>query len=383
MRNDYLIKPGSARFNASGVATAVLKPDQGQWWFPTFIRVSTVGQLTPPPQCTLYVGGLNVTTPDAFVDSTFLGNGDTSSIISGSVIQFGEAITAVWTGGTPNDTAILGVYGMVSDVPVSAGSLLPGIPGAHFVGRVPVTYDRVLLATSPTILTGGTFTTAVIDMRAYQGCMLSFLISTVTITPAAFNPARINVDWYMDAAGTDRVFNDSYEILALQIGGTFVCNNGKLNIQDIVHGPFLKVTVYMAGPDSITATIEINGTSRSFGTIYMEEIDGYPPDPTLVLWDGVLVNISQQSLAAAAVKNTSMRMAPGNVAIRMSTGTMPYSFTFHMGSLTEVEVFTLAASAVTRQNLIFPKRSVWVAAQNTGAGAGIYSLTIYREMKVL
>jgi hypothetical protein len=330
----------------------------------------------------LYQGGINVTTPDAFVDSTFLGSGDTSSIISGSVIQFGEAITAVWTGGTPNDTAILGVYGMVSDVPVATGSLLPGVPGAHFVGRVPFTYDQVALSTSPTIVTGGTLTTAIIDMRAYQGCMIKIRASTITVTPAAYNPARINMNWYMDSGATDLVFKDSYEIFAQQVGGTFVCNNGHLNVHDIVHGPFLRINVYNNGPDSITGSVEVNGTSRSFGTLYMQEVD-FQPTPAQVLWDGVLHNIHNDSLGPGASVNFAMKMEPGNIAVKMATATMPYSFQFTIGSLPEVELFLIPASTTSRQNLIFPKRSVVVNVKNTGAGTDVYSLSVYREMKNL
>jgi len=41
MSLDYLIKTGSTTFNSQGLGTVTLRPDVGQIWAPSFVRVST------------------------------------------------------------------------------------------------------------------------------------------------------------------------------------------------------------------------------------------------------------------------------------------------------------------------------------------------------
>jgi len=112
MRTDYLHRTAAIQFDSSGNGTAVISPDVGQYWQLGLIRVSTVNQGTPFPYCAVYVG------PQAnisyFLDDTYTGQSDATSLCSSLVIQHGESVFAVWANGHTFDTAVLTLWGVVT-----------------------------------------------------------------------------------------------------------------------------------------------------------------------------------------------------------------------------------------------------------------------------
>ena len=149
MSTSYLRATVSAPVDANGRATAKLFPQVGQYWAPSIVSVSTginptvsTSGSSAQALCKIYQGvdtplfALNVfNNAYAFLDSTSNGSGDTSSIMAGTVVMFGEAIIANWTAGVPGDTALLTVFGRSATTLEELQEILSPIPGARFSGN--------------------------------------------------------------------------------------------------------------------------------------------------------------------------------------------------------------------------------------------------------
>jgi hypothetical protein len=139
-----LQKIASTRIAADGTATISLRPDVGQYWAPTLVQVAT--RLSPfntdnmdginSAVAILYRGSTGGTVDNTnYIDDTYNGSGDSSSIISGTIISYGETITCVWSAGTPGDTATMLVFGRSSNNLVDLQRYLLPIPGTRFAGN--------------------------------------------------------------------------------------------------------------------------------------------------------------------------------------------------------------------------------------------------------
>lgn len=140
MSTTYLQRTVSASADASGNATARMSPDVGEFWAPSIVRVST--GITPQNNnnanssyAALYHGSIGAANSTTFLDDTFLGSGDASSVIAGTIVMFGEAITVQWKNVSPGDICILIVYGRSGDNLVELQSILSPVPGAKFSGN--------------------------------------------------------------------------------------------------------------------------------------------------------------------------------------------------------------------------------------------------------
>lgn len=140
----YFSQTVSAVADIFGNATAILRPDVGQYWAPAQVRIST-DQLRVPTdlnpnfsvqaQCTLYHGAVSNQGFTTYIDSTFNGSGDTSSLVAGTIVMYGEALTVVWSNVEPGNTCILSVYGRSGNNLVELQEQLSPIPGARFAGN--------------------------------------------------------------------------------------------------------------------------------------------------------------------------------------------------------------------------------------------------------
>jgi hypothetical protein len=136
----YLTLTTAAQIASDGTATLTLAPDTGQFWAPSVIRVSTrqTPQNTPnisSSYCSLRLGPETAIDATSYLDDTYLGSGDSSSVISGTVVIRGTAIIAQWTNAAPGDTAVLEVFGRTSDTLPELQEVLSPIPGARFSGN--------------------------------------------------------------------------------------------------------------------------------------------------------------------------------------------------------------------------------------------------------
>lgn len=153
MPGRYLVMQQSAVVDQLGSATIQLTPAVGQFWAIAVVRVS---QMTRPqlqnftsapfgdyqtrylplqyPYCSLYVGATGVRDSTTFVDDTTLGSGDSSSIVSGTVVEYGESITARWLGADPGNTVLLNVYGRSFESITDVQNEFAPVPGSRFAG---------------------------------------------------------------------------------------------------------------------------------------------------------------------------------------------------------------------------------------------------------
>lgn len=141
MTLSYFDKSSEVQLNGSGFGVALLKPDVGQYWLPTFVHVGTS---TFAGSASVHIGGIGVYDFTTQVDFTFAGGNDTTAACSGMIVSPGMSIAAQFSGGTANDTALMRVVGVSSDVPPTIG-IDPGIPGHKFSG----VESTVLIAGQP------------------------------------------------------------------------------------------------------------------------------------------------------------------------------------------------------------------------------------------
>lgn len=383
---DYLNRSGSVQLDINGNGTVTLRPDVGQWWAPKFVRVSTLIQQTPVAYCVVYHGAVTVKNQTTFLDDTFLGNGDSSSIVSGTVVQFGEAITAVWTGGNPGDTAVLTLYGISSSVPPSIGEM-PSVPGTHFAGHlntevltklagVPVGSPVTMPAnTTITLSPDGTTTTA-FDVRNFASYYFKMLIQ-VSGTGTRYNFIPITLFWVANSNGTELIYEEFVTIWADGSGiAAFTVNSGPLVMQDYHHGPYFLVTINNPpGQDTMLVNYNLSGSTRSLSG---------PSFKQLFTQDGILNN-SAFGIPAGGSLTFPLGFAYGPVQLQMinaGAANQTFKMDFAGSSVTNNTVAVVTPAAPNQYVLfVMPKRSGLVTVTGTvGEVAGLRAITQYTKL---
>lgn len=142
----YLNLTQSAVLDIAGRGQVQFFPDTGEFWALSFVRISSNETFDTAAQsvvggaissATLHQGAQNVVDFTTQIDNTVLGNGDISSVIAGTVIQRGEAVTVKWSGGVPGAVVTMSLFGRTAETLPEIASLLPAIPGARFRGSDP------------------------------------------------------------------------------------------------------------------------------------------------------------------------------------------------------------------------------------------------------
>lgn len=257
MTSQYLNLSASTQLDSNGNGVAVLKPDANEFWAPDFLRVSTASQKVPFAYCAVYHVSPGVTIgPTSFIDDTYGGNNDTSSIISGTIVQFGESIVAQFTGGTPGDTAVLSIYGMHSDLPIGM-DVLPSSPGTHFSNRLNFASDIPALIDSASFATlthgASTFypsTSTTYQTSRYQSFKLKLNCSG-TGNKSYFG---VQIQWFFDSAGTNQISTEYF---------VFSSNTNDQYGQGIVRGPFLRLRVFNYDNIDSSFSFSLYGSQRS------------------------------------------------------------------------------------------------------------------------
>lgn len=150
----YLLRGSTVTIDSNGTGNATLTPDGNQFWIPRLLRVGimypAISQfglpqvVQSPLSCTLFHGGSNDFTADAFVDATANGIGDVTGILNGTLIQPGEYITARWRpfDATSNlfpapTEGYLSVLGLATDTLSEAtAALATAVPGPGFLSEL-------------------------------------------------------------------------------------------------------------------------------------------------------------------------------------------------------------------------------------------------------
>lgn len=248
MTYSYLYQVASVQLDSNGNGQVSLSPQVGQYWLPSLVRVSTStvdGAFRP--YCAVYQGASTIIAGNTFVDDTQTGDSDTTSVVSGTVTQFGESITAQWKSGTPNDTATLVVVGASSDSPPNVGSSLPIIPGTRFAGHVEKQNQFFITDANGSITGPKTYPT--IACQNIAGLYVYFNAST---------PAQLNLFWYADQALTQLIQTDTVTV-ASATGGS-----QKLQRAFYPVGPYLSIRLAAPSYPPLGYTLIVQSTLTPF-----------------------------------------------------------------------------------------------------------------------
>jgi hypothetical protein len=101
---------GSVTLDPSGAGTVELGPQAAETWQLSSAGITVpAASLSQPPTCQVYIG--SSPTPGNFVDGTYTGQLNNTGKVAGAVIFPGQAIFAVFSGGTAGTIATLSIYG--------------------------------------------------------------------------------------------------------------------------------------------------------------------------------------------------------------------------------------------------------------------------------
>ena len=102
---------GTATVNGSGSATVTVGPHGlGTRWYPKKGDINTTSGPNDASTCQVFIGPAASAMDTLGAGQSYAGGGDTFGL-SGEMLQPGEFVTAVWTGGNPGDVATLRVTG--------------------------------------------------------------------------------------------------------------------------------------------------------------------------------------------------------------------------------------------------------------------------------
>jgi hypothetical protein len=384
---DYLKATNTAVFNSAGLATVIVKPDVGQYWFPTFMTVSTLSQLVPFASCTVYSGGPGLYTPSTYVDDTLFGYQDASSIVAGTMTQYGEQYTAVFTGGLPGDVATLTIFGVVAYATVGQGPIIPSVPGTQFRGHGVVTTKAFVDQGTFVIGTGGSFGFGSFDMRAFQTVMISSMLHIAGTTPAGYNGGALQMSWFDDQAFTVPTYHQAYMWGAQQFGTTRFGPGGSFDLQDTCHGNFLNIGLTGYGPDNLIMDyFRMRATSRVVGGPYAVESgngsstmqEDYQGQRGLLLADkraiGAGITLLAESMMGVGQCQLSIRNA--------GAGTLSTTWQFgeeNAAGDPATQTVVTAANTTSVLTMWVPNCPVVFTVVNTGASASTYVLYLVRE----
>lgn len=385
MSETTLIVTQPTVLDANGNGVITLKPASGQFWAPLFVRVSTNLQSVPVPYCSVSHGTPGVPAlPSQFIDDTYLGSGDTSSMIAGTPVYPGEAIIFTFKGGTPGDTAVASVYGMTSDVPPNLG-LFPQVPGAHFSGK-PITELTTVASsipsTSPLLLTHAnpgvtdTLKTQIFDVRQWTSYYSRTFFQVPVGTGTGYCPCSITLQWFNDSAGTTLVYEDFYEVWADTNNPPTVnfVTGGPVHIQDVHHGPYLQVTYLAGNPDSVNLSYTLNFTTRQ-----------EPTPRVMQRWaiDGSMSSsVGSLTVLAGTTLQLPQPLSPGRVWQRLGVGgSSGFNINFFMGSLGIIDALGFAANTRDVREVILPKRPYKIDVVNTSGVNNTISVSLFPQFE--
>jgi hypothetical protein len=103
--------------NGSGIAQLQLGPSGiGQRWRATYCQIATSTGANDASTCSIYLGPLAI--GPLVGGQSYAGGGDSVGL-PGAVMQPGDFLWALWTGGTPGAIASLAIYGDMSALEAS------------------------------------------------------------------------------------------------------------------------------------------------------------------------------------------------------------------------------------------------------------------------
>lgn len=379
MNVTLLREVGTTVLDANGNGRVEQSPSVGQYWWPLIVGVSATDNLVPVPYAAVYHGSPGVTAQQQqFIDDTFQGSGDTSSVISGTTVQHGESIITIFKNGNPGATVTVTIYGQTSDTPSNL-SLPPAVPGTRFSGHPSteiVLRNGYVAQISPVTVTAlGSVTlnsstpNAFSDVRQYSSYNVK-VRSRSNGAATAVNTAKVLLEWSSDSAGADIIYQDMAEWYSDSATGTFISSNGPIYLQDVHHGPFFRVTyTNESAADSMLLDYTVEHTSRLATSNRFAQQHGVTSFP-----DGSLVITGTVAIGLGATVNIMCPFAYGRASWRIENngGGAGLVYNIYYGAAL-IRQFILAAGAADEREVILPKRAMRFEI-NAGGGATSYKV---------
>lgn len=249
MTDTYLEIIATGVLDTSGHVVVAKGPDVGQYWKPTLVHVANQSGI--PQQAFLYSGGTPGTTLASYLkDSTFQAQNDSSSILSGTIIQYGQGITCQFIAGQPGDVVTMQIFGISSDTPPPLG-ILPSVPGVRFSGAFagetnpPLFINTQINSAAPGTLVQ--FPPSGTNSGFYTGGLEALFVAFDAFSSGA---ARLSLFWSTDQAGNMVIAEDVIDESAA-IGNGFG--------QSIpVKGPWMRASI-QTHPSLVTSVIATVG----------------------------------------------------------------------------------------------------------------------------
>lgn len=228
------------------------------------------------------------------------------------------------------------------------------------------TADLQVTAQSTSLATLTSIQTAILDVRAYSSFVLRVNAQMVPV-PVAWGHIYISVEWFADAAGTLIVHQDTYRTIPSSNAGTAFDNAAfDLSVGDAIRGPYVQVTEYNAGPQTVAAEIVFLGTSRQLGRRYLRQNQ---QDASGVFRETSGPLLSTGTVLGAGVAVTlPIRCTNGAALLTLDTGaggTYLYSLSTPDGRGLYRQ--NVAAGSYTPVTIQIPDTASLFMAQNTGA----------------
>lgn len=246
----YLVRTASVTLDSQGNGSITLGPDTSEYWAPNFVRIGTNSTNKTVSYLGLYQGAIGVQDATTFIDETYLGNGDISSVVAGTIVQRGEAISVSWTGGTPGAVGILTVYGRVAGTLPELASVLGTIPGARFQGSNSVLLAGIdiyyLQGQGFSVPVNSTINSPIFNTYGAQGV----LINALSLSP---NPAKVTITWLY---GPNNAATTGAEFI--------VAGNSFVPVQFIFPVLGAKAYISVTSPSGTNTNVQIDAVSSRY-----------------------------------------------------------------------------------------------------------------------
>lgn len=233
------------------------------------------------------------------------------------------------------------------------------------------TADLIVNQSSQALNAGNFLNLAAQDLRPYSSFAVEVDVTT-NAAPTAWNGIGISIGWKDLASLGKAIYDDVYFIIPKGVGGAFATDNGRFELQDAVHGPFLFVSLFNAGVDNCTATINLYGNSRALGRRYVQNVAVASGGFSIDVSSSQLLSVNSTPLGAGAVIETAVRMAPGVAYTRMQSVVGAMIFQYFTPNGKEINGFNVAAGQDLHTDLALPRSAVICRVTDTSGAPNNY-----------
>jgi len=172
--------------------------------------------------------------------------------------------------------------------------------------------------------------------------------------------------------GSVPVYQELVEIFADSTTPPFTFSGGALLIQDIMHGPFMAVSVRNNAGDTsqVSISYSLQATTRQVTSPYMRQIAGL--DGILLRQVAIPIGIGQTFQLPTFYgygRTWEKFQSIGIFTITLQAGSTVNSF----------DAIAFPATSTIRREYVMPKRAILYSVQNTSGAANTYSITVATE----